>query len=137
MSVRHQISRLDGMFGSEFTLDTAIQERAFGCLFNSSRKVHMRKCQGNVRLALELMYIDKLENGFLKIPMVAIRNIKPGEEFRWCYDHEAGAAGDLLRDCSEEDESYKSKDKESKGINNGIACVALYVIFCHSIVTTL
>ncbi len=117
VSLRHYISALDGGFCSEFPLETAIQERAFGCLLNSSRIVHDRKRPGNVRLVRELAYID--QNGFLKIPMEAICDINAGEELLWCYDFKAGAAGDLVAAWSVEDEDDEFKAKESKGTCNG------------------
>ncbi len=117
VSLRHQISTLDGGFCSEFPLETAIQERAFGSLFNSNRIVHDKKRPGNVRLVRKLAYID--QNGYLKIPMEATRDIKAGEELLWCYDFKAGAAGDLVAVWSDEDEDEEFKAKESKGTCNG------------------
>ena len=102
LSLLRGLDRLRARYSSDWTLERYIIECAIGHILNSSRVVSTKRKAGNVYLDLSQAVID--DNGNMKVPMFALRDIEEGEELVWCYDWKAGACEPFKTDSTSEND---------------------------------
>ena len=89
-SLAYKSEYVDGFYGAgEFTIDRILYERSVGAVINSCEEDSTRSYPDwNVTLLWDQAFLD--DSNVIRIPIVAKRNIEPGEELKYYYNVNGG-----------------------------------------------